>query len=311
MACVDYIDEKNVAALFPPRRRDAHKGNFGKILIVTGSPGMTGAGCLAAESALTAGAGLVYLAVPGGLADIFDMSVRESITLGIGQNAGRIIDTDCADAIVEYSSRMDAVAIGPGMSSNPETARAIRIIIEKVQKPLIIDADALTAVAADTNILHRLKAPAVLTPHEAEMARLIGATPESVARDRLSLAVRFAQEYIVTLVLKGRRSIVATPDGCALINPTGNPGMATAGAGDALTGILAAFVAEGMAMESNERANPGAPAKGMTVQDAATAAVYLHGLAGDLAADELGERSVRASDIIRSLPGAFKSIGVK
>ena len=285
-------DVSYIKSLFAVRKRATHKGDYGKILIVTGSPGMTGAGCLAAESALTAGAGLIYLAVPGSLSQIYETSVTEAITLCAGSNIERTISYESADAIANYSPRMDAVAIGPGMSADPETARAIRKIITTVQKPLVIDADALGAIASDIAVLERLNAPAVLTPHEAEMARLLGTTAANVKRGRLAMAREFAAKYHVTLVLKGYRSIVAKPDGQAYINPTGNPGMATAGSGDVLTGMIAAFIGAGMA-----------------VPEAAVAAVYMHGLSGDLAAAELGERSTRASDIIRYMHMAFKNIG--
>ena len=280
--------EKELEALRRPRERSTHKGAYGKLLFVTGSPGMTGAGCLAAEAALTAGAGLVYLAVPGSLAHIYETSVREAITLCAGSNVDRTISLESSEAISNYADRNDVVAIGPGMSTDPETAKAIVKVVTSVQKPIVIDADALTAVSRDISALDRLRAPAVLTPHEAEMARLLGASAANVARNRLPIAREFAVQHKVTLVLKGYRSIVAMPDGRAYVNPTGNPGMATAGAGDVLTGIIAALIGTGIA----------AP-------EAAVVAVYMHGLAGDLAAAALGERSVRASDIIRYLPAAF------
>ena len=287
------VDADSIRPAFSARKRDSHKGDYGKLLIVTGSPGMTGAGCLAAESALTAGAGLVYIAAPGSLAQIYEIAVREAITLCAGSNVDRTISYESADAIAKYADRMDAVAIGPGMSTDQETARAIRKIITAVQKPLVIDADALTAVAADLTSLERLKAPAVLTPHEAEMARLTGASVQQVKRGRMAAAREFAQKYKVTLVLKGRNSIIAAPDGRAYVNCTGNPGMATAGAGDVLTGMIAAFIGAGM-----------------DATDAAAAAVHLHGLSGDIAAAELGERPLRAGDIIRYAHSAFKACGI-
>jgi len=285
------VDRQGVMPLLAGRKRDAHKGDFGKLLIITGSPGMTGAGCLTAESALTAGAGLVYLATPGSLAHIYETSVRETITLCAGSNVDRVISYDSADTIANYAKRMDAIAIGPGMSTDQDAARAIRKIITAVQKPLVIDADALTAVAADLAVLKRLNAPAVLTPHEAEMGRLLGIPAAKVRRCRLALAREFAVTHGVTLVLKGRHSVVAAPDGRVYINLTGNPGMATAGAGDVLTGLIAALIGAGL-----------------DVTDAAVAAVHLHGLSGDLAAAELGERSTRATDIIRYMHKAFMEV---
>ena len=285
------MDHRGVRALFPTRKKATHKGDYGKALIITGSPGMTGAGCMTANAALSSGMGLVYLAVPGSLAQIYETSITEAITLCAGSNVDRTISYESADAIANYAGRMDVIAIGPGMSTEQETARAIKKIITAVQKPLVIDADALTAIATDISVLGRLAAPAVLTPHEAEMARLLNTPIANVKRNRLALARDFAQKFNVTVVLKGHHSIVAAPDGQAYVNPTGNPGMATAGAGDVLTGMIAAFIGAGMA-----------------VPDAAAAAVYLHGLSGDLAAAELGERSVRAGDIIRYISGALKTV---
>jgi NAD(P)H-hydrate epimerase len=280
-----------VRALLAARRRDAHKGNFGKVMAVTGSAGMTGAGLLAGSAALRAGAGLVYLAVPGALAGIYEAGIRETITMAAGGPEALSLAPDAAGAIISASERMDAVAIGPGLSAGRETLMAIRQIISGVKKPLVIDADALSAVAEDLSVLAGIEGGAVLTPHEGEMARLLGTSPESVRADRLGVARGFAAKWGVTLVLKGFRTIVAAPGGTAHVNPTGNPGMATAGAGDVLTGIIAAFIGCGMA-----------------ASEAALAGAYLHGLAGDLAAAELGEASVTASDIIRHLPTAMKAV---
>ena len=285
---VNTVDRAGVMKMFAARRRDAHKGDFGRVMIITGSPGMTGAGCLAAEAALTAGAGLAYIAAPGALAHIYDTSVREAVTLGTGTSSDAILTPDIANAVIRYAGRMDAVAIGPGMSTHPDAIKAILKIIASIQTPMVIDADALNAVSTDISTLKRLRAPAVLTPHEAEMGRLLGTDAAAVKRDRLTLAREFASDYGVTLVLKGSRTIIATPDGRAYVNTTGNPGMATAGSGDVLTGIITAFMGAGT-----------------DASDAAAAAVCLHGFSGDMAAAALGEISLRASDIIRYLHKAF------
>jgi NAD(P)H-hydrate epimerase len=280
-----------VRGLLAARKRDAHKGDFGKIMAVTGSAGMTGAGMLTGAAALRAGAGLVYLAVPGALAGIYEAGISETITIAAGGPEALRLGPDAAGEIVSAAERMDAVAIGPGLSAGRETRMAVRQIISGVKKPLVIDADALNAVSDDVSILAGIGGGAVLTPHEGEMARLLGTDPESVRADRLGAARGFAVKWGVTLVLKGFRTIIATPGGTAHVNPTGNPGMATAGAGDVLTGIIVAFIGGGMAPH-----------------EAALAAAYLHGLAGDLAAFELGEPSVTASDIARHLPAAMKAV---
>jgi NAD(P)H-hydrate epimerase len=280
-----------VRELLPRRRRDAHKGDCGKVMAITGSAGMTGAGRLAGAAALRAGAGLVYLAVPAALAGIYEAAASETITLAAGGPGDASLTPEAAPSLISAAGRMDAVAIGPGLSTGEGALAAARMIIAGADRPLVIDADALTAVAADLSILASVRAGAVLTPHAGEMARLLGCPPESVQADRIGAARAFASKWGVTLVLKGFRTVVATPDGMARVNPTGNPGMATAGAGDVLAGMIAALIGGGMA-----------------IGDAAAAAAYLHGLAGDLAASELGEASVTASDIIACLPAAMAAV---
>jgi NAD(P)H-hydrate epimerase len=276
-----------VSRLLPRRPPGAHKGDFGRVMAITGSPGMTGAGKLTAAAALRAGAGLVYLAVPSALANIYEAGISEAITLPVGAEGDRRLTADSAKELIEIAERMSVVSIGPGLSTNPDTLKSIKRVISGAQKPLVIDADALTAVSTDISVLSRIRGGAVLTPHVGEMARLLGTEPEKVSADRLGAARGFAIKWGVTLVLKGFRTVVATPDGRAFINPTGNAGMATAGSGDVLTGIVAAFIGCGMALG-----------------DAALAAAYVHGLAGDCAAAELGEMSLTSGDLISHLPKA-------
>ena len=287
-----YLIERDfIRNLLPKRKKDVHKGDFGRIAAITGSPGMTGAGCLVGNAAFRAGAGLVYLIVPGSLSEIFEVSVQEAITVCAGMNTDRVLKAENAKNIIDYTQKMDVIAIGPGLSMDLDTQKAVKRIVFGVGKPIVVDADALNAIASDISILSGIKTDVVLTPHPAEMARLMNVSVEAISKNRMDAVRKFAERWRVTVVLKGYRSIVALPDGRAYVNTTGNPGMATAGSGDVLTGMIAAFIGSGM-----------------PVSDAVLAAVYLHGLSGDLAAEELGEISLKAGDLIEYLPKAICSM---
>jgi NAD(P)H-hydrate epimerase len=326
------VTDGMVRGLLKGREKDSHKGDYGRVMIITGSPGMTGAGCLTAEAALRTGAGLVYLAVPGGIANIYESGVREAITLGVGGRSAEYFGADGAREALAAQIKADVIAIGPGMSVKEGVAEAVAEVLagaraatsrgggaliadavtaieakshvidakayadggveaSRSANTLVIDADALNAISKDLGILNIIRGAAILTPHEGEMARLIGVSAEAVHENRLVVARDFAKKYGVVLVLKGHRTIVALPSGMAYVNPTGNPGMATAGAGDVLTGMLAALAASGL-----------------DAGNAAIAAVYLHGLAGDMAAERLGETSVIAGDIVMHIAPAIKSL---
>ncbi|MFH1857985.1 MAG: NAD(P)H-hydrate dehydratase, partial [Candidatus Omnitrophota bacterium] len=194
-------------------------------------------------------------------------------------------------SIVEKSESVDAVAIGPGLSQHPETVRLVRRLIPKLKRPMVIDADGLNALAKDPNVLKKAKAPVVITPHPGEMGRLIRKNSQFVQKDRRGIAKRFAKAYRVVTVLKGHQTVVASPAGKCYINRTGNPGMATAGCGDVLTGIIGSFLGQGM-----------------TAFEAARRGAYVHGLAGDLAAREKGEAGLIASDLLKFLPETLKKV---
>lgn len=288
----ELIDHFLVFRMIPPRVSDSNKGDFGRVLIVTGSTGMTGSGCLASMASLRCGAGLVYTAVPASLAGIYGSSLIEPIILPLEDNGKGTLAAESAQKILEYMERMSVAAIGPGLTVTADIEEILRLIITSSTVPLILDADALNAISKDSAILRKLSVNAVLTPHPGEMARLTGISIEQIQNDRIYAAKSLSQEYGTVVVLKGSKTVVALPDGRVFINPTGNSGMATAGTGDVLTGIIAGLFAQGM-----------------DLADAAVAGVYLHGLAGDYAAEELGLYSVVASDIIKYLPEAFKSGG--
>jgi hydroxyethylthiazole kinase-like uncharacterized protein yjeF len=288
----ELIDQALVFKMLPPRPANSNKGDFGRVLIVTGSTGMTGSGCLASMASLRSGGGLVYAAVPASLAGIYGSALIEPIILPLEDKGMGTLLAQSTPKILEYMERMDVAAVGPGLTVTADIEKIVREIIAHSTIPLILDADALNAISQDAAMLRKLKAKAVLTPHPGEMARLTGLSIEQIQKDRISVAKSFSQEYGIVVVLKGSKTVVALPDGRVFINPTGNSGMASAGTGDVLTGMIAGLCAQGMDLD-----------------EAAVAGVYLHGMAGDLAAEELGKYSMVASDIIKYLPKAFKSGG--
>lgn len=272
----------------PRRRADAHKTDFGKVLVVGGSPGMTGAAALAAEAALRTGAGMVLVGCPKGLNPILEVKLTSCMTRPLPQTRQGTIRRRAQREILALSEAWDTLAIGPGLSTNPETRDVVLSVLPKWSGPTVVDADALNHVATMPSILHRCDRQVVLTPHPGEFSRLTGLTVAEIQKDRAGIAARFAKEYGVITVLKGHGTVVT--DGRSLYtNRTGNPGMATAGSGDVLTGAIAALLAQGLAPF-----------------DAARLGVYLHGLGGDLAAKELGEISVTAEDILERIPAAIR-----
>lgn len=273
-----------------PRRRDARKGDFGRVGIIAGSLGMTGAACMTALSAFRAGAGLVTLAVPWGVQAIAASQMLCVMTRGFAQTERKTFSVAALDEALEFCAAMDAVAVGPGVGRDEETKHFVRALYEKIEKPVVFDADALNLLAEDATVPRN--APkgrsTVLTPHPGEFARLTGKSVEEIQRDRCKAAAEFVKGRPLTLVLKGAGTVVA--EGARIyVNATGNPGMATGGAGDVLTGVIAALMGQGFG-----------------AYDAARLGVYIHGLAGDIAAKEKGEISLIATDIMDALPAAFK-----
>lgn len=270
---------------FASRDPNSHKGSFGHVLVVAGSSGKMGAGLLTSRGVLRCGAGLVTYALPQAAFDKYDSRFPEIMVEGIADGGRGYFDKQSAAGIAETLAQKSVVAIGPGIGTNPETKQVVLEIISKTKVPLIIDADGLNNIAGELNILGRRQAPTILTPHPGEMSHLTGATTKDVQERRLELALKLAKSANSYVVLKGHRSLVATPDGQVFINPTGNPGMATAGMGDVLTGVIAGFIAQGI-----------------PVDIAVVAAVYIHGMAGDMAAEAAGEIGLLASDVIEQLP---------
>lgn len=285
------VDRDYVSGLLPLRFKNSNKGDYGKIFIVTGSVGMTGAGCLTAGAALRTGAGLVYIGVPSKLTSIYDTLVLESVTVPLEDNNTGYLSRNCIAQILERLKRSTAAAVGPGLSTSDDTVEIVGKIIESAEIPVVYDADALNAISRDVSVLKKLKTKCIITPHPGEMSRLGGITIEEVQNNRVEVAREFAAKWNVVTVLKGSRTIVADPDGEVYINTTGNPGMATGGTGDVLTGIIT-----------------GLSAQGLKPLEAAVAGVYLHGLAGDNAAKIKGEHGMTAGDLVAELPYAIKGI---
>jgi NAD(P)H-hydrate epimerase len=275
----------------PDRPREAHKGDFGRVLVVACSPGMTGAGCMAARGAQRAGAGLVTLALPASLNLIAEVKLTSAMSRPLPEPGQPIIGQEAAEAVIGWAGEFDVVALGPGVGRAPETENAVRRLVADLDLPVVLDADGLNAIAGDVAALRRAAAPRLLTPHPGEMARLRGDVDAgAVQADRLHTAAEFAGEHGVLLALKGAATVV-TDGRRAYVNPSGTPGMATGGTGDVLTGMAAGLLCQG----------PG-PFEALQL------AVFVHGLAGDLAARQMGELSMTAEDVLERLPDAFQLV---
>ncbi len=285
---VHLIEEAEVRAAFPARDPEAHKGIYGHVLVLAGSPGKTGAAALSSLGALRAGAGLVTLALPEGLNDLMEVKLTEVMTVGLPETEERTVAFEARDALVSLMEGKRVLALGPGLSTHPETARLVTALVQSAKIPLVIDADGITALARQPEVLSKASVPVILTPHPGELSRLLMVPREEVIEKRIPIAQKVTSTYNVYLVLKGAHTLIAEPGGAVHINPTGNPGMATGGAGDVLTGIIAGLLSQGI-----------------TPALASAAGVYLHGLAGDLACQQLGPEAMIASDLLEKLPDAI------
>ncbi|MEW6001766.1 MAG: NAD(P)H-hydrate dehydratase [Nitrospirota bacterium] len=306
---VDLLEKKNIASLIPERRRYSHKGNYGHILVVAGSKGKTGAALMAAKACLRSGAGLVTIGIPESLAGVFQSRVTEEMTLMLPEKGDGTLSEKASENILDFLDKMaDLLAIGPGIGVSAETEKLMKNLIRNSRKPMVIDADGLNSLKGDREILKKAKVPFIITPHPGELARILnqrsearsqkseaekqrGITIQDIEKDRINIAMSFAKETGTYLVLKGVPTIIASPEGRAFINSTGNPGMASGGTGDVLTGMISGFLGQGI-----------------SPLDASIIGVYLHGLAGDIAASEKGEIPLIAGDIIDRIPSAFKAV---
>ena len=288
----DFLNEETMCPLVHRRDRQAHKGHFGHCLIIAGSTGKTGAAALAANSAVRAGSGLVTLAAAESIHSILEMKTTETMTAPLPDSGSGHLTNNAFPAIEALLDGKDAVAIGPGLDRRPGTYALVQNLVESVSLPMVIDADGLNALAEDMAVLKRKKSKQIiLTPHPGEMSRLLDTSIPDVDAIRISVAQEFARNYGVFLVLKGARTIIASPTGSAAINGSGNPGMATGGMGDVLTGIIVSLLGQGYA-----------------AWDACCLGVFLHGFAADMVAEEKGEIGLNASDVLEKLPYAYNKL---
>jgi len=288
---VEILELEELKNVLIPRRGDSHKGNFGHILVIAGSTGKTGAASMASEAALRSGAGLVTLAIPETLNPIMEMKLTEVMTEPIPDEGRGFFGKASMDKLLSLCQGKDLMLLGPGIGTHTETVKVVEEMIASFQKPLVVDADGLNCISMNVDVLAKAKSPLILTPHPGEMARLRKISTGEVQGRRIAIAREFAREYGLYLVLKGARTLISNPDGRIFINPTGNPGMATAGMGDVLTGMIGGFIAQDM-----------------PIIDALKLAVFLHGYCGDRAKEQYGERALLATDVMAKIPEVLKSL---
>jgi NAD(P)H-hydrate epimerase len=287
---LNVITARDLGQLIGPRPAESNKGSYGSVLVVGGSLGKAGAAAMAGIAVLRAGAGLSTVATPKSVLGTVAGFHAELMTEPLPETDAGTISTTALDRIAELAKGKTALAIGPGISRDPQTAQLVRTLVAKLQLPMVVDADGLNAFEGRTDELNGKGRTLVITPHPGEMARLAGSSIAEVQKDRLGVARKFAREHELVVVLKGHRTLVVQPGGDAWVNTTGNPGMATGGTGDILTGMVVGMIAQ----------HP------KDAFAAALAGVHLHGLAGDVMRESLGEHSLVATDLLRGLAEAFR-----
>ena len=287
---VELLTPEQLRDLVEPRAADAHKGDFGRVTVIAGSRGKTGAAHLAAVGALRSGAGLVTVATPWSCQPVIASMAAEYMSEPLGESDTGSVRSESIDHALELPH--DVIACGPGLGRTRDVAEFVRCLLDQATVPLVLDADALSVLADDPGRLTgRDERDVIITPHPGEMARLIGSSVEEVQANRIEVATDFATTHRLYVVLKGHRTVIATPEGRVFINPTGNPGMATGGTGDILTGMIAAWLAQLLDAEA-----------------ACRLAVFLHGAAGDLAEAEMGQSAMIATDLLDQLGNALSAL---
>lgn len=283
--------KEHYSKIISKREPETHKGDYGRVLVVAGSLGMTGAAYLSSQAALISGCGLVNLVIPKSLNTIMEVKLTEAITLPQKETEEGTLSIKAYDSIINLSKTCHVAAMGCGLSRHPETEDLIQKLIKSLEIPMVLDADALNAASKDPNILKETKSRIVITPHPGEMARILKTTTQEIQKERFKIALDFACKYGVIVVLKGHKTIVVDEHGSNYINTTGNPGMATGGMGDILTGMIASFIGQGL--------DPFGASK---------LGVYIHGLSADIAASKKGQISLIASDVLNYIPEAIKKV---
>lgn len=282
------LTDEIVRELLPLRKANAHKGDAGRVVICAGSPGYTGAAALASDAAVKAGAGLVSLYTPLSSRDVLAIKLTEVMVHGLLERMPGILGGGAASDVASSAEAADVLAIGPGLGTSESTQEAVRTILQKITTPVVIDADALTALAGHTEILAAMQAQKVLTPHPGEMARLTGLEIAEIEADRINVAKKYAEQWQAIVVLKGAPTVIGCPNGTVYVNSTGNSSLATGGSGDVLTGIIA-----------------GLAAQEISLQEAAICGVYLHGLAAELTGIDIG---LAAGELAALLPQAREQV---
>lgn len=273
------ITQQDIKRLLPPRQPQTHKGDYGKILLICGSRGYTGAAAVAAMGALRSGAGVVYLLVPESIYEIEAGKLWESVVIPAPDEKGMLAES-AAEKIKEYLPKMDAVLIGPGLGQSAGTLLAVKTVLTQFDRPVVLDADGINVLAAHKDILRGRTAPTILTPHMGEFVRIGGQNID----DRVQAAKILSRELGSIVLLKGHRTVITDGD-AVVVNETGNPGMATGGSGDVLAGVIVSLLGQGLAP-----------------LDAAACGAYLHGAAGDLAAQSIGQYGMLPTDMLQFLP---------
>lgn len=293
------LTSSEIKEILPKRRKDAHKKSFGHVLILAGSSGMTGAATLACQGALKVGAGLVTLGIPESLNTIMEVKITEAMTLPLPETEEKSLRAKGVGEILDFIERrkVDVLVIGPGLSTNRSTGKLVKKILKKVDLPCILDADGINLLASEAT-LAKAKAKIIITPHPGELGRLLGKKAEEIQRERIRHAFQFSEENNLVCVLKGYQTVVTKGED-VFINPLGNPGMASGGSGDVLSGMIGGLVGQLRLLETEKK---------NSLLSAAICGVYLHSLAGDLARREKGEMSLIASDIVEKIPGAVREV---
>ena len=289
----ELLERETIRWLVPRREPDTHKGSYGHVLVLAGSRGKSGAAILSSRAAMRSGAGLTTLAAPRSLNNIFASALVEVMTELLRDNPAEELEPLTDDEWRRVLERKNALLFGPGIGVSHATQNVLRWLLRNLDMPWVIDADGLNNLVLEIDRLRHAKVAPVLTPHPGEMARLTGKSTAEVNADRVAIARSFAVEHRCNLILKGARTVIATPEGKVFINPTGNPGMASAGMGDVLAGMLASLLGQGL-----------------TAEDAMKLGVYLHGFVGDRVAQNRGEIGLIAADIIEGLPSGLRDLSV-
>jgi len=285
---LELLEHEELHNLLPPRTENSNKGTFGKVFVLAGSRGMTGASALVGLSALRVGAGLVRLGIPESLNPILETKATEVITVPLPETDNGTLSFSSMDKIMNEINKATVIVIGPGLSTNSETKALVQKLVAKVNLPLVLDADGLNNLTP--NILKKIKAPVVITPHPGELARLTGLSIQDIQKSRVEVASQFAKEFKTTLVLKGAPTIIASEER-GYLNPMYNSALAKGGSGDVLTGVIGGLLAQGL-----------------SPLDAGKLGVWLHGKAGEIAREKLTEYGVLASDVMELLPEAIKEL---